>query len=196
MPVPLIPYSHYAPLMDIAIKLADQQIEETELVGLLIPHLMNLPKPHLKLLLFLLKFLADMSQHAALTKMDTANLAIVFATNIMKPEEETMDTTLKYNHVNNLLKLMIEKCDEISRLLPSDEESKYDNWLQDLLKNTRSTPIYVEDKPNPGPTNPPENIPAKPATEATTRSRNTSDADPKRKKDRSAKASLWSKEKK
>jgi hypothetical protein len=145
MPVPLIPYSHYAHYMDIGLKLSEQQIQPSEVITLLTPHLINLPKPHLKLLIFLLQFLSDMSQYAESTKMDTANLAIVFATNVIKPEEETIDITLKFNHVNNLFKIMIEHVNDIIAVLPKDNERDMDNWLQDAIKHTKTTPIYVED---------------------------------------------------
>jgi len=145
MPVPLIPFTHYSHYMDIGCKLADQQIQLSDVLGLLTPHLINLPTPHLRLLIFLLKFLSDMSQHAELTKMDTANLAIVFASNVIKPEEETIDISLKFNHVNNLFRVMIEKVDEIVTVLPKEDEAKYENWLQDVIKYTRTTPVYYDD---------------------------------------------------
>jgi len=199
LPMPLIPYSHYPHFMDIAIKYAEQQIQESEVIGVLTPHLINLAKPHFRLLLYLLKFLSDMSAHAALTKMDSSNLALVFATNIMKAEEETMETSLKFNHVNNLLKLMIEKSDELSNLLPKDEEEISDNWLQDLLKYAKITPVYVEEK-EPEVTAvqklPAETPPSAPPATRASRT-NSESADSKRKKDRSGKSSIWSsKEKK
>jgi len=135
--------------------------------------------------------------------MDAGNLAIVFATNIMKAEEETMVTSLKFNHVKYLIKLMIEKCDDLSNLLPKEDEIP-DNWEQELLKFARISPIHVEEKKeaqDPGPPPPPK--PAEPqpfAPPATRPSRSTSTSasdDSKRKKDKSAKSSIWgSKDKK
>jgi hypothetical protein len=151
MPVPLIPYSHYSHYMDIGLKLAEEQIPTPTILGLLSPHLVNLPKPHLNLLIFLLKFLAEISKFADATKMDTANLAIVFANNVIKCQEESIDLSFKFNHVNFLFKLMIEEVDEIVAMLPKDNnEGSYDNWLQDLIKYTRTSPIYIEDPPSAG----------------------------------------------
>jgi len=81
--------------------------------------------------------------------MDCANLAIVFASNIIKPEEETMEATLKFNHVNNLVKLMIEQVNELEEILPMLKEGEKDrhedhDWPQDLIRYTKQTPIYVD----------------------------------------------------
>jgi len=145
MPVPLIPYTHYPKYMEIGSKLAESQIQPQEVLPLLYPNLINLPKPHLKLLIYLLQFLSDMSQYAETTKMDASNLALVFASNIIKSETESIDTSLKFNHVNNLFKLMIEQVNEIIGMLPKDNDRSDSDWLQDVLKYTRSTPIFVED---------------------------------------------------
>jgi len=81
--------------------------------------------------------------------MDCANLAIVFASNIIKPEEETMEATLKFNHVNNHVKLMIEQVNELEEILPKLKEGEKDrledhDWPQDLIRYTKQTPIYLD----------------------------------------------------
>jgi len=146
LPVPLIPFSHYPKYMEIGTKLTEnEQLQPSEILHLLYPHLINLPKPHLKLLIFLLQFLNDMSQFADATKMDTSNLAMIFAGNIIKPESETIDSSLKYNHVNNLFKLMIENFREIIDMLPKETTVSESDWLQDVIRFTRMTPLYVDD---------------------------------------------------
>jgi hypothetical protein len=195
MPVPLIPYSHYPHFMEIGLKLSELQIQPSEVIGLLSPHLINLPKPHLKLLIFLLQFLSEMSQFVETTKMDTANLAIVFATNVIKPEEETLDITLKFNHVNNLFKVMIEHVNDIIAVLPKDNERDMDNWLQDAIKHTKITPIYVEDAASLINSMEEGNLPKTPVpaaapaagVESTTSPKSPSDTD----KRKSGKASIW-----
>jgi len=146
LPVPLIPFSHYSKYMEIGTKLTeDEQLQPSQILQLLYPHLINLPKPHLKLLIFLLQFLSDMSQFADATKMDTSNLAMVFAGNIIKPESESIDSSLKYNHVNNLFKLMIENYKEIIDMLPKENIVSESDWIQDVIRFTRMTPLYVDD---------------------------------------------------
>jgi len=145
LPVPLIPFSHYAKYMEIGTKLADEQITTPEVLQLLYPHLINLPKPHLKLLVFLLQFLNEMCQFSENTKMDSSNLALVFASNVLKPESETLDSTLKYNHVNNLFGVMIENVTEIKEMLPKETVVSESDWLQDVLKFARTNVVYIDD---------------------------------------------------
>jgi len=146
LPVPLVPFSHYGKYMDIGTKIAESQLLAPEVLPLLYPHLINLPKPHLKLLIFLLKFLNEMSQYAEATKMDTSNLATVFAGNIIKPESESIESSMKFNHVNNLFKIMIEAVKDIVTMLPKDASStSSSDWLQEAIRYTKTTPVYVDE---------------------------------------------------
>jgi len=151
MPVPLIPYTHYNNFMEIALKMADKDQYDSEMLTLLQPYLVKLPKPHLVLLIYLLKFLLHMTQYSEKTKMDSNNFSIVFASNIIRPEEETMDSTLKYNHVNNLIKHMIDHVNELEDMIPTlKEKNESQDWLQDVIRHTKQTPFYVDD-PSPRP---------------------------------------------
>jgi hypothetical protein len=143
LPVPLIPYTHYPRFMEIGVKVAEQEIPNP--LQLLHPYLVNLPRPHLKLLLYLLKFLSEMTRYSETTKMDSSNLAIVFASNLIKPKSESVEATLKFNHVNNLIKLMIDRVDDLVKLVPTEEEQQSGDWLQDLLRHTKQTPVFFEE---------------------------------------------------
>jgi len=151
--------------MEIALKMADKDQYDSEMLVLLQPYLVKLPKPHLVLLIYLLKFLLHMTQYSETTKMDSNNLAIVFASNIIRPEEETMEATLKYNHVNNLVKHMIDHVNELEDMIPTlkekkDSEKSHD-WLQEVIRHTKQNTFYV-DEPSPRPPSASEDEPIAP----------------------------------
>uniref|UniRef100_A0A6B2L508 Rho-GAP domain-containing protein n=1 Tax=Arcella intermedia TaxID=1963864 RepID=A0A6B2L508_9EUKA len=150
MPVPLIPFSHYHRFMEIAAKNAE--ISQTELLEQLKSPLASVPRPHLLLLFYLLKFLNDVSKFSQVTKMDSSNLAIVFASNIIKAQEETIEATLKFNHINSLIKIMIDNAYLLEKLVPIEplnEEKNMDTdfIVQEIIKHTKLAPVYIDDPP-------------------------------------------------
>jgi len=83
MPEPLMTFEKY-PLFISAFDKADQD-EICNVAD-------ALPEPHRGFSKLLFDLLADVQQHEAFTKMNSTNLGIVFAPNILRPRVETMET--------------------------------------------------------------------------------------------------------
>jgi len=99
----------------------------------------SLPKPHLDLLSKLCLFLNEFAVHKEVTMMDYANFAIVFASNILKAPEETLESTLKYGSVNRLVETMIAYSKELFDATNEVEVQRpAGNWVFDMQKFCRT----------------------------------------------------------
>jgi len=141
LPIPLIPFSHYQAVIDMT---EQPNQSEDQLVSALRSLLASLPKPHLDLLASLCKFLNEMAEHKDITMMDYSNLAIVFASNILRSPTETLEATLKYGSVNKLVDFIITNADELfdNQLNsgPSSAQTKGKDdatWLSDLRRHIK-----------------------------------------------------------
>lgn len=60
---------------------------------------------------YLVRFLHMVSTKSAVNKMNTTNLSIVFGPTLLRPETETIETTLNSPIVNGIVQRIIEVCD-------------------------------------------------------------------------------------
>ena len=66
---------------------------------------------HLPTLKVLVEFLVrEVCVHSGVNKMTPSNLSIVFGPTLMRPEKETMETTLNSPLVNNVVQCILEVC--------------------------------------------------------------------------------------
>jgi len=112
MPEPLMTFAAYDKLIALARTTgsADEFTEEqkAELIGVL-KGLGN----HLPTLKTLMEFLVrEVCVHSAVNKMTPSNLSIVFGPTLMRPEKETMETTLNSPLVNNIVQCILELWDD------------------------------------------------------------------------------------
>jgi hypothetical protein len=67
-----------------------------------------MPPLHLNLLVYLARFLHLVAEHAAVNKMNAANLAMVFAPNLLRPPEENFSETIADTpHASQILETLI-----------------------------------------------------------------------------------------
>jgi len=65
------------------------------------------------ILVVLMRFLGKVSANSAVNKMNTTNLSIVFGPTLLRPETETIETTLNSPIVNGIVQRIIENADAI-----------------------------------------------------------------------------------
>eukprot|EP01114_Cavostelium_apophysatum_P012439 TRINITY_DN2782_c0_g1_i2.p1 TRINITY_DN2782_c0_g1~~TRINITY_DN2782_c0_g1_i2.p1 ORF type:complete len:972 (+),score=287.89 TRINITY_DN2782_c0_g1_i2:37-2952(+) len=108
MPESVIDSQLYFSIIDIA-KGGDPKAKVAQLKTLIA----NLQPANRNLLLYLLRFLKDLSSHADKTKMNTSNLAMVWAPNLIKDPPDLQMQTLweSSNYINSVVNLMIDNVD-------------------------------------------------------------------------------------
>lgn len=121
LPIPLIPFDFYDKLISIQRQMTtfdpnsisnsmndskDRQVEFLEKLRFI---LHELPSNNFRLLEFLTQFLLNVSQHSKVNKMTTQNLAIVFGPNLLRPKEQTFQTSVDIPLVYNIVQTMIEE---------------------------------------------------------------------------------------
>ena len=83
-----------------------EQAELTRLLG-------SLPPGHHALLRYLVRFLAHAVSWEAESKMGVSNLAAVFAPNLLRPREETLDALRDSVHAVSLVAALVARCDDL-----------------------------------------------------------------------------------
>jgi len=73
----------------------------------------NLPAANQAVFKYLVAFLVYVSQHSAVNKMTTANIAIVWVPNLVWPQEETLETILTIPKLNGGVQFIVENYAEI-----------------------------------------------------------------------------------
>jgi len=87
LPSPLVPYSHYDHFLEVEetkTKSEEEVRRKVEHYGVLCS---SIPTDNRVMLQYLLQFLSEVADHAEVNKMDSGNLAIVFAPNLLQPKE-------------------------------------------------------------------------------------------------------------
>jgi len=136
MPQPLITFALYQPLIDIACEISDDSDlswAKPKIYNLLL----QLPPCHYGVLFYLCKFLLEMSNYGELTKMDVNNLSIVFASNIMRPPENVENPAMSSTSLSyaiSILRILINKVDEIFDLPSKKGEVEEENWMQAVTR--------------------------------------------------------------
>mmetsp|Transcript_30898 Transcript_30898/g.77585 ORF Transcript_30898/g.77585 Transcript_30898/m.77585 type:complete len:263 (-) Transcript_30898:24-812(-) len=117
MPEPLFLFDLYPRFIDAAKNKAD---DHTALIAEVVQLLQSesMPEEHQTLALYLISFLHHLSQFASHTKMSTANLAMVFAPNVLRCRTETLMQIMEdTNHVKALLCCIIDHSPDIHEAL-------------------------------------------------------------------------------
>jgi hypothetical protein len=87
---PLIPFSHYAPFLDVAAG-RFHIFEEVEQYKILIA---SIPADRRRVLRFMFEFLFDVTQHSKNNRMVPSSLAVVFAPNLLRSENDSPQSAL------------------------------------------------------------------------------------------------------
>ena len=117
-PDPLFPYSFFDHLLSIIGEYESKSENSTKgkeykiLIDNLCKVISGLPKENQVLLKRLLEFLQKVSLNSKENKMTPQNLAVVFAPNIIRPKEDTMQTALLSPQISKLLSILIENTSE------------------------------------------------------------------------------------
>jgi len=121
---PLVPFSLYSSFLDLEDKNnkldPDQKlIKYKELEA-------KIPKENIDLLAYLTQFLSTMAESSSDTKMDVANLAMVFAPNIFRPEKDTQQSLVQdYAKSIECMKAFIQNSSKIfSEISPQTDWKK------------------------------------------------------------------------
>eukprot|EP00727_Mastigamoeba_balamuthi_P012825 m51a1_g8165 putative domain-containing protein (712) ;mRNA; r:83327-86473 len=115
MPEPLMTFQQYEACLDMCEVKGEQQI----------PRLVNivqaLPLTNQTLLKFLITFLRKVAEHSSKNLMNSRNLALMFAPNILRPKEETVESSLRLPHAAEFVQILIDNAHRVwkSRQLPS-----------------------------------------------------------------------------
>jgi len=77
----------------------------------------GLPSIHKVLLKHIILFVADVANYNKVNKMGLLNLAICFGPNFLRPQEETIESSLQISKVNVCCQLILEHHKEIFKLI-------------------------------------------------------------------------------
>jgi hypothetical protein len=151
LPQPLVPVSHYDPLME-AVR-AEHKTKE-ELVQAVMTVIRDVPSPHRECLGFIIHFLKRVSANSDVNKMTPANLATCFAPSLLRaPDAATaqqafMDMSAAIGALNALIKsedeLPLPDMDEVRR------NTKYKVPSMKLASPVAPPPGMVMGSPPPG----------------------------------------------
>ena len=86
LPEPIIPTKSFDDFLEIGSRLKYNQSNDLHRLKQLIEN--TVPTINYAVLAYLCSFLKKLTDHAHTTKMDTDNLAVVFGSNLIRPEEE------------------------------------------------------------------------------------------------------------
>lgn len=117
LPVPLFPFDVYESFLAAGVN--QRGLSKGVLERKLRPlrnHIENLPHANRNLLRYLMLFLNEVATHSAHNKMAAANLAIVFAPNLLRPAVESVSSALQIPMVNSAIMCII---DNASFLFPA-----------------------------------------------------------------------------
>ncbi|EGG14725.1 pleckstrin domain-containing protein [Cavenderia fasciculata] len=111
LPEPLLIWRYYSTFIKV-IKNSDKLQRMLHLRMLIY----GLPKVNRDLVLYLMTFLNKVSSFSSSNKMTSANLAMVFAPNLLRHQKESLNQIMEdSNHVTNILKHLIEEIAYISK---------------------------------------------------------------------------------
>ena len=109
LPNPLFPFAFFPKLLELHSGLESSHEEDMETfldqLGKLIA---SLPEENRVLLRYLFNFLDDVSKLMEVNKMTPRNVAVVFAPNLIRPKEDTIETALLSPQVSKIVQVMIE----------------------------------------------------------------------------------------
>jgi len=112
LPTPLFPYSFFDRFVSAQLEYKSTE-DPVALMGSLQAILVEMPPCNLALLKALLSFWKHVVVQSAVNKMTAQNLAIVFGPNLLRPQEETLESNLSIPLVNGVVAFMMERSDEV-----------------------------------------------------------------------------------
>jgi len=149
MPVPVITFNLYEPLMELAAHYIEMEIDV--FLYKLKRILQELPDLHYKLLFYVARFLLEMSSYSEITKMGVENLSIIFAANILRSETETLEiSSSSLPSSITIFRTIITYSDKLyeERIsLQSNKSSFEERWIKDI-----SQLLEAKQSPNMGTT--------------------------------------------
>lgn len=81
--------------------------DKEKLFHAVLPLLRNLPPANFAVLGYLMKFLATVAQHCEVNRMTSYNLSIVFGPSLLRPREESIESSLKSPRANLVIQTLI-----------------------------------------------------------------------------------------
>ncbi|KAL6053882.1 SH3-domain binding protein 1, partial [Balamuthia mandrillaris] len=119
LPEPLLTFEFYEKV--ILPDLISEETDSKQQLSILVPYLRQVPAAQIQVLNYLLKFLDKVVEHSHVNKMTAYNLAIIFGPSLLRPRQDTIDTSLKSPRVNAVIQTLIEHQDVLLKLQESDE---------------------------------------------------------------------------
>jgi hypothetical protein len=75
------------------------------------------PTIHLRLLIYLVTFLRKVSEHASENKMNNANLAMVFAPNLLRSQDDSVNACIADTpHASKMMETMLDQYDYLFKV--------------------------------------------------------------------------------
>jgi hypothetical protein len=149
LPEPIMSYSLYPEFLKLAERLDDDEEDHSAIIEKIKATLQLLPLSYRRILAFLIRFLKKISSYSFVNHMTTSNLAIVFASNLLKPEIENLQSTLAINRVTRIVQSLIEYCEiffgseETLNLSAHDSTLHFTNFYEKMSQNPPATANIV-----------------------------------------------------
>jgi len=115
MPVPVIPFEYYEPLMEIQ---RDADLEISVRVQSIKKIINELPATSTALLKYLIRFLQEVEAQSHVNKMTVSNLAIVFGPNLIRAKVETVQCALEMPLLQGIVQILIEHSETVWGIEP------------------------------------------------------------------------------
>lgn len=151
LPNPLFPFAFFPKLLELySFHESSGEIDDSNTyIDQIAKMIASLPSQNLVLFKYLLQFLADVALGVEANKMTPRNLAVVFAPNIIRPKEDTIETALLSPQVSKILETMIENnnlklWDKVQEYINNGETFQLEN---DKNTSTPKIRLVVEDSP-------------------------------------------------
>jgi len=107
LPNPLFPFNFFPVLMNLFAE-TEPAGQEQLFFESLAKVIATLPNENRNLLHYLLTFLSDLASCSDENKMTSRNLAVVFAPNLIRPKEDTIETALLSPQISKIMQIIIE----------------------------------------------------------------------------------------
>lgn len=142
LPEPLVPTAHYEAVMRVVNR--ELPVNRTSAVVSLAEVITSLPPANYDLLLYIIRFLRDVAQHASANKMTVSNLAIIFCQTVITPEID--DSALLLGTSMSRATAVSVMIEEFERLFPGADGSVNVDDSDDELLGSGETEAQRSDR--------------------------------------------------
>jgi len=115
LPEPLFTFALYQPMLDTYQAFEDCQDVEALLANVA-AKCQQLPLINRRIMVRLFDYLREATFHSEETQMESKNLAIVFGPTLLRPKEDSLESSLFIVKINELVRLLIENSSALSCL--------------------------------------------------------------------------------